>query len=64
MDSESIAKEIADHLRGRDDIATVTPFVDDPTRLDVKTQGGALYTVYVNGPEGVVTTDSAVGEGE
>lgn len=54
MDIDTIATEIADHLRGLDSIAAAEVEHDlssDPNRTDttveVKTQGGALYVISV-----------------
>lgn len=57
MDINSIATEIADHLRGLDSIATATvetaPSAADQdsdwtdTWVTVKTQGGILYVISV-----------------
>jgi hypothetical protein len=47
MDIASIAVEVADHLRGRDDIATADVSPADPGAVLVRTQGGKSYTVIV-----------------
>jgi hypothetical protein len=57
MDAASMAHEIADHLRGRDDIAeTKVGAVEEGVFADmnfatimVRTQGGAFYEVRVLG---------------
>lgn len=61
MDSASIAADIAAYLKGRDDIATAEPFNNDPECVNVKTQGGKLYTLCVN-DDGMVTTETAAPE--
>ncbi len=54
MDARSIAHEVADLLRERDDIATAMVSMDDPGAVLIRTQGGKNYTVIVaeeNGEE-------------
>ena len=60
MDKESVAHEIADHLRGLDSIAKaeIQPTGDD---VKVTTQGGVEYLVMVT-PWPDVETESAAAE--
>jgi len=45
--AEQIAREIADRLKVRDDIARADVDEHDPTLVMVWTQGGKPYLVYV-----------------
>lgn len=62
MDANSIAQEIANHLRGRDDVGRAE--VDSPSDgfslITLVTQGGAYYEVKVLGKEdpGKVTAEA------
>lgn len=53
MDANSIAQEVANHLRGRDDIGRAE--VDSPSEgfslITLVTQGGAYYEIKVMGTE-------------
>lgn len=47
IDADMIAREIADRLKVRDDIASAKVDADDPTLVIVRTQGGKPFLIYV-----------------